>query len=126
VQQFIRVEYDFAANRCRLRRVAMEPLHHDESAWPQRLVTALQRSTLLNLACDHISLGLGGRESAFELQATRGIPTWGKRLRRWFRDYNELANGLLKTLDLNGLRQMFLTPRRPVSVPSQQNASASS
>jgi hypothetical protein len=85
----------------------MEPLHHDESAWPQRLVTVLQRSALLNLAWDHISLGLGGRESAFELQATRGIPTWGKRLRRWFRDYNELANGLLKTLDLNGLRHRY-------------------
>jgi hypothetical protein len=111
----------------------MEPLHHDETAWPQRLVTALQRSALLNLAWDHISSRLDGCESAFELHANGGIPTWRNRLRRWFRDYNELANGVLKTLDLdmpmldlNGLRQMFLTPRRPVSVPSQQNASASS
>jgi hypothetical protein len=132
-QQLIRVEHDSPADRCRLRRVAMEPLHHDETAWPQRLVTALQRSALLNLAWDHISSGLDGRESAFELPASGGIPTWRTRLRRWFRDYNELANGVLKTLDLdmpmldlNGLRQMFLTLRRPVSVPSQRNASASS
>jgi aromatic ring hydroxylase len=95
--------------------------------------TALQRSALLNLAWDHISSGLDGRESAFELHANGGIPTWRHRLRRWFSDYNELANGVLKaldldmpTLDLNGLRQMFLTPRRPVSVPPQRNASTSS
>ncbi|MGH8071735.1 MAG: 4-hydroxyphenylacetate 3-hydroxylase N-terminal domain-containing protein, partial [Candidatus Entotheonellia bacterium] len=88
--------------------------------------TALQRSALLHLAWDHISSGLDGRESAFELHANGGIPTWRNRLRRWFSDYNELANGVLNaldldmpTLDLNGLRQMFLTPRRPVSAPSQ-------
>ena len=63
--------------------------------------TALQRSALLNLAWDHISSGLDGRESAFELHANGGIPTWRNRLRRWFRDYNELANGVLKTLDLD-------------------------
>jgi hypothetical protein len=111
----------------------MESLHHDEAAWPQRLVTALRRSALLNLAWDHISSGLDGRESAFELHASGGIPTWRNRLRRWFRDFNELANGVMKILDLdmpmldlNGLRQMFLTPRRPVSVPSQRNTLASS
>jgi 4-hydroxyphenylacetate 3-monooxygenase len=88
--------------------------------------TALQRAALLNLAWDHISSGLDGRESAFELHANGGIPTWRNRLRRWFSDYNELANGVLTALDLdmpaldlNGLRQMFLTPRRPVSAPSQ-------
>ena len=87
--------------------------------------TALQRSALLNLAWDHIASGLDGRESAFELHANGGIPTWRNRLRRWFSDYNELANGVLKALnldmpmlDLNGLRQMFLAPRRPVSMPS--------
>ena len=85
--------------------------------------TALQRSALLNLAWDHISSGLDGGESAFELHANGGIPTWRNRLRRWFSDYNELANGVLKaldldmpTLDLNGLRQMFLAPRWPVSM----------
>lgn len=93
--------------------------------------TALQRSALLNLAWDHISSGLDGRESAFELHANGGIPTWRNRLRRWFSDYNELANGVLKaldldmpTIDLNSLRQMFLAPRRPVSVPLQGRAAA--
>jgi aromatic ring hydroxylase len=87
--------------------------------------TALQRSALLNLAWDHISSGLDGRESAFELHANGGIPIWRNRLRRWFSDYNELANGVLKALgldmpviDMDSLRQMFLAPRRPVSVPS--------
>ena len=95
--------------------------------------TALQRSALLNLAWDHISSGLDGRESAFELHANGGIPTWRNRLRRWFSDYNELANGVLKALnldmpmlDLNGLRQMVLAPRRPVSMPSQGGSAAGS
>jgi aromatic ring hydroxylase len=95
--------------------------------------TALQRSALLNLAWDHISSGLDGRESAFELHANGGIPTWRNRLRRWFSDYNALANGVLQTLDLdmptldlNGLRQIFLAPRRPVSLPSQGGSAASS
>jgi hypothetical protein len=81
-QQLVRVEYDSVAERCRLRRVAMEFLHHDETAWPQCLVTALRRSALLNLVWDHISSGLDGRESAFELHANGGIPTWRNRLRR--------------------------------------------
>lgn len=95
--------------------------------------TALQRSALLNLAWDHISSGLDGRESAFELHANGGIPTWRNRLRRWFSDYNELANGVLKALDLDmpvidldSLRQMFLAPRRPVSMPSQRGPAAGS
>jgi aromatic ring hydroxylase len=95
--------------------------------------TALQRSALLNLAWDHISSGLDGRESAFELHANGGIPTWRNRLRRWFSDYNELANGVLKALDLdmpmidlNSLRQMILAPRRPVSAPLQRGPAAGS
>jgi 4-hydroxyphenylacetate 3-monooxygenase len=95
--------------------------------------TGLQRSALLNLAWDHISSGLDGRESAFELHANGGIPTWRNRLRRWFSDYNELANGVLSALtldmpriDLNSLRQMSLAPRRPVSVPSQRDPAAGS
>src|SRR4029453_16029725 len=93
--------------------------------------TALQRSALLNLAWDHISSGLDGRESPFELHANGGIPPLRHRLRRWFSDYNELANGVLKaldldmpTIDLTSLRQMFLAPRRPVSVPLQGGAAA--
>jgi hypothetical protein len=100
-QQFIGVENDSTADRCRLHRVVMELLHHDETAWPQCHVTALQRLALLNLAPDRISSGLDGRESAFELHANGGIPIWRNQLHRWFRDYNELANGMLKTLDLD-------------------------
>jgi 4-hydroxyphenylacetate 3-monooxygenase len=95
--------------------------------------TALQRSALLNLAWDHIASGLDGRESAFELHANGGIPTWRNRLRRWFNDYNDLANGVLGALDLdmpgldlNGLRQMSLTPRRPVSAPAPKLPAAGS
>ena len=38
--------------------------------------TALQRSALLQLACDHVASALDGRESAFELHANGGIPAW--------------------------------------------------
>jgi aromatic ring hydroxylase len=95
--------------------------------------TALQRAALLNLAWDHIASGLDGRESAFELHANGGIPTWRNRLRRWFSDYNALANSVLRSLnldmpgiDLNSLRQMFLAPRRPVSVPPQPDRAVGS
>jgi 4-hydroxyphenylacetate 3-monooxygenase len=95
--------------------------------------TALQRAALLNLAWDHISSGLDGRESAFELHANGGIPTWRNRLRRWFSDYNTLANGVLQALtldmpktDLDSLRRMVLTPRRPVSAPSPEGPTARS
>jgi 4-hydroxyphenylacetate 3-hydroxylase C terminal len=95
--------------------------------------TALQRSALLHLAWDHVSSGLDGRESAFELHANGGIPIWRNRLRRWFGDYNVLANGVLSALaldmpviDLNSLRQMFQSPRRPVSAPSQRGLAAGS
>lgn len=95
--------------------------------------TALQRSALLNLAWDHIASELDGREAAFELHANGGIPTWRNRLRRWFGDYNQLANSILGSLsiempmiDLNSLRQMFLTARRPVRVPSRRDTAAGS
>jgi len=85
--------------------------------------TALQRSALLQLASDHVSSALDGRESAFELHANGGIPAWRARLRRDFTRYNELANGVLRALtldmpaiDLNRLRAIPLAPRRPVSV----------
>jgi 4-hydroxyphenylacetate 3-monooxygenase len=86
--------------------------------------TALQRSALLQLACDHVASALDGRESAFELHANGGIPAWRGRLRRYFSRYSELANSVLKslnvdmpTLDLEGLRAAPLAPRRPVSPP---------
>jgi aromatic ring hydroxylase len=86
--------------------------------------TALQRSALLQLACDHVASALDGRESAFELHANGGIPAWRGRMRRYFSRYTELANGVLRTLnldmptlDLDGLRAAPLTPRRPVTPP---------
>src|SRR5499433_578915 len=86
--------------------------------------TALQRSALLQLACDHVASALDGRESAFELHANGGIPAWRGRLRRYFSRYSELANSVLKsvnvdmpTLDLEGLRAVPLAPRRPVTPP---------
>ena len=44
--------------------------------------TALQRAALLQLAWDHVSSALDGRESAFELHASGGMPAWRGRLRR--------------------------------------------
>jgi len=86
--------------------------------------TALQRSALLQLACDHVASALDGRESAFELHANGGIPAWRGRLRRYFTRYSELANGVLRslsldmpTLDLEGLRAAPMVPRRPVTPP---------
>jgi len=86
--------------------------------------TALQRSALLQLACDHVASALDGRESAFELHANGGIPAWRGRLRRYFSRYSELANRVMKsanvdmpTLDLEALRAAPLQPRRPVTPP---------
>ena len=50
--------------------------------------TALQRAALLQMAWDHISSDLDSRESAFELHANGGLPTWRNRLRSWFDRYN--------------------------------------
>jgi aromatic ring hydroxylase len=62
--------------------------------------TALQRSALLQLAWDHVSSALDGRESAFELHASGGMANWRSWLRRSFKDYNELADAVLCALDL--------------------------
>src|SRR5438270_13122339 len=62
--------------------------------------TALQRSALLQLAWDHVSSALDGRESAFELHASGGMPNWRGWLRKNFRDYNELANAVTSMLGL--------------------------
>ena len=86
--------------------------------------TALQRSALLQLAADHAMSALDGRESAFELHANGGIPAWRGRLRRHFSRYNELANGVLRSLslempqiDLSHVRDIPLAPRRAVTPP---------
>ena len=62
--------------------------------------TAAQRAALLQLAADHVSSALDGRESAFELHASGGVPVWRGRLRRAFPSYNELANAVLRAIDL--------------------------
>ncbi len=62
--------------------------------------TALQRSALLQMAWDHVSSALDGRESAFEAHASGGMPNWRHWLRRSFRDYDALANAVAGVLDL--------------------------
>ena len=84
--------------------------------------SANQRSALLQMAWDHVSSALEGRESAFELHANGGMPAWRGRLRRNFDRYNELANAVLSQLDLampeidlDTLRAAPIAPRRPVT-----------
>ncbi len=86
--------------------------------------TALQRAALLQLASDHVSSALDGRESAFELHASGGMPNWRHWLRRSFRDYNALANAVLGALDLPmpeidlaTLRTAPPAPRRTTTPP---------
>jgi aromatic ring hydroxylase len=62
--------------------------------------TAKQRAALLQLAADHVSSALDGRESAFELHASGGIPAWRGRLRQHFPSYNDLANAVLAAIDM--------------------------
>jgi 4-hydroxyphenylacetate 3-monooxygenase len=83
--------------------------------------TAGQRSALLEMAWDHVSSALDGRESAFELHANGGIPAWRGRLRRSFGRYDELANAVLRQMsvpmpavDLSSIPAAPLAPRRPV------------
>ena len=87
--------------------------------------TAIQRSALLQMAWDHVSSALDGRESAFELHASGGITAWRGRLRRSFESYNEIANAVLRQLDLPmpeidvaNIRAAPVAPRRPVTVPA--------
>ena len=81
--------------------------------------TALQRSALLQLAWDHVSSALDGRESAFELHASGGMPNWRGWLRQNFRDYNALANTVLRSIDIempeidvSNIPQVPITRRR--------------
>jgi len=85
--------------------------------------TATQRAALLQLAADHVSSALDGRESAFELHASGGIPVWRGRLRQRFPSYNELANAVLRAIampmpeiDVGGIPAAPLAPRR-INVP---------
>ena len=86
--------------------------------------TARQRAALLSLAWDHVASGLDGRESAFELHANGGQAAWRLRMRRDFERYNELANGVLRALDvempaidLTSLKAIPARPRRQVTPP---------
>src|SRR5262245_13161719 len=91
--------------------------------------TALQRSALLQLASDHVASALDGRESAFELHANGGLPAWRARLRRFFADYTALANGVLRTLNLDmptldfeAIRNVAMPQRRPVTPPPARSS----
>ena len=92
--------------------------------------SALQRSALLQMAWDHVSSALDGRESAFELHASGGIPAWRGRLRRNFERYSELANAVagrldmpMPPIDLESLREVPWAARRTVMPsPPQQGA----
>jgi aromatic ring hydroxylase len=86
--------------------------------------TARQRAALLQLAADHVSSALDGRESAFELHASGGIPAWRGRLRQRFPSYNELANAVLGAIDIpmpeidvGAIPAAPLAPRRPNMAP---------
>jgi aromatic ring hydroxylase len=81
--------------------------------------SARQRAALLQLVWDHVSSSLDGRESAFELHASGGMPGWRAWLRRSFKDYNSLANAVLHAIDLPmpaidvaSIRAAPVTPRR--------------
>ncbi|MGH7093105.1 MAG: 4-hydroxyphenylacetate 3-hydroxylase N-terminal domain-containing protein, partial [Stellaceae bacterium] len=88
--------------------------------------TAKQRAALLQLAWDHVASGLDGRESAFELHASGGMPAWRGRLRQSFGRYNELANAVLRSLDiempeinLGSIPAAPMAPRR-TNTPSER------
>jgi len=90
--------------------------------------SAAQRAALLQLAWDHVGSALDQREHVFELHANGGEPAWRGRLRRSFNRYNELANAVVKGLDmpmpqidLDAIRNAPLAQRRPVSASSAKS-----
>jgi len=87
--------------------------------------TARQRAALLQMAWDHVSSALDGRESAFELHASGGLPGWRHWLRRSFKDYNQLANAVLELIqtpmpqiDISIIGTALPGARRAVSLPT--------
>jgi 4-hydroxyphenylacetate 3-monooxygenase len=89
--------------------------------------TARQRAALLQLAWDHVSSALDGRESAFELHASGGLPGWRHWLRRSFKDYNQLANGVLDfinlempAIDVTAIGTAMPAARRPATLPPRK------
>jgi 4-hydroxyphenylacetate 3-monooxygenase len=86
--------------------------------------TAVQRAALLQMAWDHVSSALDGRESAFELHASGGVPAWRGRLRRNFDSFGDLANRVAGSLnlvmpqvDLDHIGEVPWAPRRAVAPP---------
>jgi 4-hydroxyphenylacetate 3-monooxygenase len=86
--------------------------------------SALQRAALLQMAWDHVSSALDGREASFEAYASGGMPNWRNWLRRSFRDYNQLANAVsgivgmpMPEVDLDDVRTAPIAVRR-TTVPS--------
>ena len=87
--------------------------------------TARQRAALLNMAWDHVGSALDHRESVYELHANGGAMAWRNRLRRSYNRYNELANAVLRQLDmempevdLSAIRNAPMAARRPVTPPT--------
>jgi 4-hydroxyphenylacetate 3-monooxygenase len=72
-----------------------------EDAYGGGNYSAIQRSALLQLAWDQVSSSLDARESVFELHASGGMTAWRARLRSWFEDYNDLANGVQQFLSVD-------------------------
>src|SRR5438128_700694 len=58
--------------------------------------TALQRSALLQMAWDHVASALDGREAAFELHASGGLPAW-RGLRRRRKDVHSSIGRVTRT-----------------------------
>jgi aromatic ring hydroxylase len=94
--------------------------------------TAKQRAALLQMAWDHVSSALDGREAAFEAHASGGIPGWRHWLRRNFADYNNLANAVcgmldvpMPEIDLDQIRTAPPAPRRPTIPPEAGGQKAS-
>ena len=84
--------------------------------------TALQRAALLQLTWDQVSSALDGRESVFELHASGGLPAWRARMRAWFENYTDLANGVrhlltvdFPVMDLDSLGDVPNERPRPVT-----------
>jgi aromatic ring hydroxylase len=89
--------------------------------------TARQRAALLQMASDHVSSALDGRESAFELHASGGPPGWRHWLRRAFKDYNQLANAVLDFIDIDmpeidvrSIGTAAVAARRTVTLPGRK------
>jgi 4-hydroxyphenylacetate 3-monooxygenase len=86
--------------------------------------SARQRAALLQMAWDHVSSALDGREAAFEAHASGGMPNWRGWLRRSFGDYNRLANAVagmlaesMPQIDLDHIRTAPIAARRPATEP---------